>query len=504
MDRTASWMCALALVACSAMPVFGQDMERMILDAMSTTPLGQAKVGMCVIDGDSGRTLFALNARDQFIPASNMKLLTSGAALHVLGTDFMFRTRFLLAGDELVIRGAGDPALADPELLADMMPSMSCTQFIDRLAEVITDNGLSTIQGIVVDDRIFEASAAHPTWPDDQLNESYCAEISGLNFHANVLNVFARPNGNGVRVETDPEYPDIVLQPSVELMPTTVRGRAESIWMTRQPMTNTIKVSGRISKPMHSPVSVTVHDPGMQFGMSLAVALARRGVEIGGTKGVTFAHEFVRRAEQNDKIDPALDVAREIVVVRTPMQVVLERCNTNSENMYAESLLKRMGHDVTLEPGSWENGTATLRMVVGDLLDARSVGMLRAVDGSGMSRENRVTPELLANWTRAVANDPVIGDTWVESLAEPGNGTLRERFRESNTLENILHAKTGYLTGVRSISGVIEHRTSGKKVYFSLIMNDESSVDANARKFQEKFVMALDEWLNANSYALGG
>lgn len=497
-------MVAILSIAFGVAPVVGQDIGRLVQDSMTTTPLGHAQVGICIIDGTTGRILFGQNEQRQFIPASNMKLLTSGAALRVLGTDFVFRTRFLLVGDELVIEGAGDPALADPELLADMLPSMSCTQFVDRVAEVIVDNGVTGLKGIVIDDRIFEPSVAHPTWPTNQLNNAYCAEVSGLNFHANVLNMFARPAGTGVMIETDPVYPLVTVIPSVERLMRNDRGRAESIWMTRQPTTNMVKVYGQVSKPMMSPVAVTVHDPGLQFGTSLAMALARRGVVLNGLTGELFAHEQVRRAEASDRIDKQKELAREIVVVRTPIQVVLNRCNTNSENLYAESLLKRMGHDVTLEPGSWENGTATLRMVMADMLDARAVGMVRAVDGSGMSRENLVTPELLALWTRAVANDPVIGEMWIESLAVPGVGTLRERFRDSGSLRNELHAKTGYLDGVRSISGLIEHRGSGRRLYFSLIINDEGPVDANARKFQENFVRVLDDWLNENSFALGG
>src|SRR6185295_11686507 len=92
---------------------------------LTARKLGMARVGISVIDLETGAALANVNANDPFTPASNMKLLTSGAALLVLGPDFVFRTELIRDGDRLIIRGGGDPALADPIVLKEMEPKLT-------------------------------------------------------------------------------------------------------------------------------------------------------------------------------------------------------------------------------------------------------------------------------------------------------------------------------------------------------------------------------------------
>src|SRR5262245_43759003 len=112
------WVAAL-LIACAIAPSFTavagirEDVERLVRSA----PLKNATVAVSIRDTVTNAPMVSINADNLMTPASNMKLLTSGAALHVLGPNYKFTTRMLHDGDRLVIVGDGDPALGDPELL---------------------------------------------------------------------------------------------------------------------------------------------------------------------------------------------------------------------------------------------------------------------------------------------------------------------------------------------------------------------------------------------------
>jgi D-alanyl-D-alanine carboxypeptidase/D-alanyl-D-alanine-endopeptidase (penicillin-binding protein 4) len=160
--------------------------------------LGNAKVGISIIDEDSGLVLGALNGDRPLIPASNMKVLTSGAAIMILGPDFVFRTELIRKGNSLIIRGDGDPALADPEVLDETEPRMTADDVLEFLANAARKDGMTSAEELIVDDRVFDREFLHPEWPEKNLMMPHSAQISGLNFHANVLSIFPKPSREGV------------------------------------------------------------------------------------------------------------------------------------------------------------------------------------------------------------------------------------------------------------------------------------------------------------------
>jgi D-alanyl-D-alanine carboxypeptidase/D-alanyl-D-alanine-endopeptidase (penicillin-binding protein 4) len=184
-------------------------------------------------------------------------------------------------------------------------------------------------------------------------------------------------------------------------------------------------------------------------------------------------------------------------VEETSLADVMRRCNVDSYNLYAECLIKRLGHEVTHTSGSWANGSAVVRMVLAEHLGAKAGQSMSVADGSGMSRQNKLTPMLLAEWLAAMIKDPATGDRFMASLAEAGDeGTLARRFR-GPALSNTVRAKTGYLSGVSAISGYVASPTSSRKVIFVIITNDKpNSVPLSlVRQAEESIVRLADGWL---------
>lgn len=471
----AMWI-ALGLASVAAAQPLQNRLEALFRDA----GIGGTKMGAIILDAESSSVLGEVNADDLYIPASNMKIVSSGAALRVLGPDFVFVTKlnFDAAANRAVVVGSGDPAFGDPELLEQM--GISAGELLDIWAAALRDAGFRKGGELIIDDRVFDREYVHPTWPQAQLNRWYCAEVAGVNFHTNILTIFARPSEDGRPpvLRTEPDAPWL-----------EIRNRARSIskgqqtaWAARSLTSNDITFNGD-TRSGATGVDVALHDNPAVFGRLLASRMARMGIEPGA----------VRLADAPED----LTGGRTIHSVRTDMRTVLDRCNRDSYNLYAECMLKRMGFEVTGTPGSWRTGAAVVRMQLQETLGPSTGHTFIVADGSGMSRENRVTPRALADWLAELNGDSRLRGPFIESLATTHTeGTLEKRFRHRSP-RNELYAKTGYLTGVSALSGYLIDPDTDRALIFSIISNDKpgSIALSKVRELEEKIVLLADEHL---------
>ena len=489
----------LAIGLLAALPTlgFGQSLERKIDAAIEKARLGSAHIGVSVVDCQTGTELAGVHSSANsgaiggFMPASNLKLLTSGTAICVLGADYEFRTELFYDSGRIIVRGAGDPAFADPELLEKMKVTLD--QFVDKLIESANKETVPELREVIVDDRVFDREYIHPDWPVEQLNRAYCAQVCGLNFHANIVNVYVSP---GARVN-DPAIPRS--EPSgswmrIQSLAKTIasKGDAQSdVWLDRDKEPYTFRLMGTVRGALTAPIQVTVNEPSLMFAKFLAEKLSHAGL------GDPHAPPIARLSTLDEHLP---ENGTPLGVVRTPLSVVMERCNVDSDNLYAESLLKAAGHKLTGQPGSWSNGTAAVRMQLKDLAGGDIAAQLIMADGCGLSRNNRVSPEMITRWLRALAAKPLIGDAFTHSLALAGEeGTLRKRFKGAK-LHNEVRAKSGYINKVRTLSGYVINTATGRRVAFSVLVNDlPSGTDARAKELHENIVDAVDDWLTSQS-----
>jgi D-alanyl-D-alanine carboxypeptidase/D-alanyl-D-alanine-endopeptidase (penicillin-binding protein 4) len=474
------------------------DLDSAINRIIDRTNLQGGKVAVHVADLDTNKELAAYNADTPMIPASNMKILSSGAAAMILGEQFAFRTEIMI--DEstmpptLIIKGSGDPALGDPDLFDDDSTGLTLDALFDQIADALKSKGITSISEVVADDRIFDRTYAHPNWPTDQLNRWYCAEVGGLNLHTNIINLYPIPGSPG-------STPRTMMSPNVPWFDLQIRAKSvsrgqDTAWIARPTPENKFTLRGNVRYKTEK--DVAIHDPPQFTAALFAHALHSRGITV--NNGDTLPEQSARLVDDAESFDDA----RAIAVVTTPLADVLRRTNTNSYNLYAEALLKRIGHEMTSDPGSWSNGSSVLRMMLSEKLGADAASSTVVDDGSGMSRSNRVTPRTLTAWMSAVSRD----ESWEifrDSLAVVGTGTLEKRFRSKNP-ESELYAKSGYLNNTYTLSGVLIHPTSGRRVAFSILLNDipSGAASRNAKPMHEEIVIAIDEWMSETSHAYGG
>lgn len=491
-------MAALVCLALAACSLIAGPLDRETDRLIRNTNLGGGTASVYIADLDTGEELASHRADESMIPASTMKLLTTGTALHVLGSEFTFRTKLIL--DEsvtpplLIVKGDGDPALGDPAIFIGETPGVELGRLFDQIAQALKGADISSLSGIVIDDRVFDRTFTHPAWPEDQLNRWYCAQVGGLNFNTNVINIYTQPSRSG--------SPIVHMEPDAYWVQLRVKAKSntnsrDTAWVSRPTKSNTFTVHGNVSSKSEIPVAIDT--PPLFAGRVLASALAERGIQLGADESEI---DLVRMVE----IGEHLDESRTIAIITTPMADVLRRINTNSHNLYAEALLKRIGHEITSDPGSWENGAAVLRMTLAEQLGAQAAESTTISDGSGMSRDNRVTAHTFVSWLRMLARSEH-WDAFESSLATPGEGTLRRRFTGDDIRTTVV-AKSGYLTGTYALCGVLEHPRTGQRVAFSIMLNDvrAGSTAGNAKPLIDDIVEEIDQLMSerAGDPAMGG
>jgi D-alanyl-D-alanine carboxypeptidase/D-alanyl-D-alanine-endopeptidase (penicillin-binding protein 4) len=239
-----------------------------------------------------------------------------------------------------------------------------------------------------------------------------------------------------------------------------------------------------------TPVAVTIYDPAMYAGTVFAEVLKRKGITLTGT---------VKRdrtiAAQQKQGGPA-GRWRTLAIHETPIGTVIARANKDSVNLYAESLCKRLGHEVSGQPGSWENGTAAVEAFI------KSAGVEPAQfqldDGCGLSKQNAVSADAFAKVLSHNFHSPN-WEAFRATLAVSGtDGTLQDRFRGTD-LKGRVFAKSGYVAGVSSLSGYVRTRDN-QWFAFSFLINKVAGI-ADAKLVQEKIVRAIDS--HAATLAVG-
>lgn len=424
-----------------------------------------ATVGIHVVNLKDGKTLFAHEADRMFIPASNAKLFTTAAALSTLGPDFEFRTIVGTTARDLVVVGGGDPTIGGR--FTDSDP----TVYFRRWAKVLKEQRVTHIAGdLILDDGKFDRQLVHPNWPKSDLGHWYAAPVAALVFNDSCIDVRVAPGSSSSQTA------EVTLIPNTRFFEINNRTRMvrtakeHAPRVARAPGSKVIQCDGAVydrAQPITS--WVPVDDPVQYFGAVLREILAEEGIRIDGTArsgpGVGRQSDFQPRLVHRFRLLPVLEVT-----------------NKESQNLFAEQIFKTLG--AQRGEGNWANGRAAVADALGKLkLDPKSYVL---DDGCGLSRSNRASPRGFTALLVAMQRGSH-GDAFRSTLSVAGiDGTLKKRLTEQPYAGHIW-AKTGSISGVRSISGYVETR-SGERLAFSMLVNN---VKSSVRSAQDDFCKLL-------------
>ena len=448
---------ALALIAALLAPAAAQvsALEQAVADAEARG----VRTGVAVCDS-AGRVLFRHRAAEAFAPASNMKLLTAAGVLHGLGAEFEFRTVFQVRDGELVVVASGDPNWLhdtehDPE------------RVFGNVARELRARNVSAVRSIRLVAGPFTGPTRPPTWPQDQLHTYYCAPTGGFVLEQGTFKLAIAPSGTEhARVDLLAPQTGYEIRGNI-----TEASSSKGTAYGAIDQGDAIKVRGKFyRKSPRVEITTSMNDPERWFQDALINQLAKGSVSIDA--------------------DAKLVSLGTIYEHRSGLGPALRRMLEDSSNFDAEQLLRVLGA-ATKQDGSLQGGCIALGEQIAKLVGVLPNGC-ELIDGSGLSKENRLTPGLLVVAMFRSIGGPN-GEPLREALPIAGRtGTLSDRFGGTDLVGRV-RAKTGWIRGVSSLSGLIELPDGGVR-WFSILMNydrDRNGLNKELKDLQETMCSAI-------------
>ncbi|PIU19317.1 MAG: D-alanyl-D-alanine carboxypeptidase/D-alanyl-D-alanine-endopeptidase [Elusimicrobia bacterium CG08_land_8_20_14_0_20_59_10] len=460
LKRAKNLISAGCLLGClAAGTLSAQDFKARAAAILSTGPFAGAQLSVVFASALDGAVLYSRAPGLPLVPASTAKLATSAAALMRLTTDFHFNTAFLMRKEErgqkklsvLVWRGTGDPSLSG-------RGRASLNEIFEVWADSLAALGVNKVKRLVLDGRYFEAPAVHPSWPDREMSYWYQAETSAIAFNDNCVDLEFRPAAKPGR------RPEIILTPEIGYLKvknkavTGAPGSRFTLDYSREPGTNTVTFSGSIPIGRNRRDYVAVHDPARLAAEALKRAWKKKGIK------VSSIVPWEKAGLKEEDLAPAFDWNSQ------PLAELVKVVNTNSQNLYAEHILKALAKEAAGR-GAFDAGTE----LVGNFLAAAGIGreQFNLADGSGLSLENRFTAAGLVKLLVYMHGTPLF-PVYYGSLA-----TAKKRMKGDPLAEG-MRLKRGTVGPARNLAGYL-HSASGKLYAFAVLVNapglDRPAVD---------------------------
>ena len=455
----------------------------------------QAYVGICVMNGE-GDVLARVNADRMMVPASNMKLLTTGAALHALGAEYTFETTLAYDGTiedgvlkgNLHILGGGDPTLGSKDSIATPLERTFAVW-----EKLIRDKGIRKIEGhIIGDGSSYEGMMEEPTWLMNDAGTYYGAGVSGLMFYENMqsFSVSAGPEP-GAPVNIRPYYPECPWMEFRYACTTGKPGTGDQLYMYASDMVPVAEIRGtfgvdRAAKRVDCANKFPEYTCARYFENFL-----RR-------KGISCSSGAADHKIMTGWMDSCMHISKDsLTVLGSTFSPALDRIifetNHASNNVYAETLFRTLGL-VLHGSACYDSSYVAFNDVIREIGVQTSRG-INVKDGSGLSRQNLVSPEFICSFLQAMTGSPVFGD-FLESLPSPGfNGTLEYNMKgQPAALRSRIKVKSGSMNGIRCYSGYIlpsGGNSTEDILIISIMTNNCTSPTWKVRPLLDRLMVAL-------------
>ena len=405
-----------------------------------------------------GTVLEEFNPDKLIIPASNQKLYTTAAVLDGLGSDFRYATNIYGQGvledgiwkGDVIIQGVGDPSISGTLYEDDRF-------FVFRtFADQLKDKGITKIEGtLIADVSYFDDQVYPPGWDWYDMSFYYGVEISALSFNNNAIDLVVNADGDLGEAPKISWFPDNTEYVEfVNMQKITAPETEYDEYYQRDMGQNRIVLRSSLPQGYLELESLSVFDAPTFFVDSFEKYLASEGIEITQLepRKKTIGGEWELLASHTSK----------------HLSELVERVNKKSDNFYAEMLLKTLAAEKTGNPGSFEAGVKEVRHFMGELgVDTTYVTMK---DGSGMAMGNYTKTSVMSDFLVKMQTHPEF-QAFKNSFPISGvDGSLAYRMKDTALRGDFL-GKTGYVTGVRTLSGYLT-TASGKTLSVSLATNN--------------------------------
>lgn len=438
----------------STIPEFWRDMD----DLFNDPNFSNAQWGVVIQSLETGEFFYKRNENKLFIPASDLKLFTTAAGLVLLGPEYRFSTNVYMNGKidgsvldgDLVIEGMGDPTISGRFYNNNMF------KVYEAWADSLAAMGIDEITGNIIGyDDDFDDKPLGKGWPWDLESYWFEAPSGAISFNDNVVNINVTTDSNKAVISIVPDVNYMVINNNIQVVD---GDSASSIDVYRERGTNLVNVFGVIHEGDSVQTFVTVNNPTQYAMVVLKKILGEKGIEVKGYPiDIAAASEPV-----------SLNLIKKLFSwYSLPFKEIIKVINKNSENFFAEQLIKTIGFEEK-DFGSIDTGVEAMRELIQDM--GINPDNMVIADGSGLSRLSLVTPRQFVTLLNFMYKSRYF-IPYFNSLPIAGiDGTLGKRLKNTKAA-NKVRAKTGYLDAVRSLSGYA-FTGDNEPVAFSIIANN--------------------------------
>lgn len=438
------------------------DLEAAIEAIVRRPEFARSRWGILIETLDATETLYQLDANKYFIPASNVKLLTTAAALLQLGGEFQIRTPVYGTGNSPNLRslrvvGKGDPSLT--------------TEQLEGLVRQLKEKGIEQISQLIIEDSYFKNPDLNSTWEWGDTAFYYATAVNSFMLNKNAVTLTLLPQKLGQPLQL--EWSDPIAAKQWQIKNQAIAAPAESPY--------NVEVYGNLGEPsldIRGELAIdaepdiwglSIVDPNQYFLESLRSILEKAGIKVDRTS-VTY---------ESQAIESEVELA---AINSQSLANLIKETNRESNNLFAEALLKIL---------ETESKKQTALEAIQENLTKLGVNANSYIlaDGSGLSRQNLVAPEAFVETLQLMAKTPN-GEIYQNSLAIAGvDGTLKSRF-QNTPIQSNLRAKTGTLSGVSALSGYLEV-PDYQPLVFSIIIEQSELPAPSLRDAIDEIVILL-------------
>lgn len=428
--------------------VCSADVAQLINDIITQDKFKRSRWGILVQTLESGDMLYALEKDKYFLPASNVKLLTTAATLFKFGSEFRFKTPIYISGNfphlkTLRLVGKGDPSLT--------------TEKLQNLAKFLKVRGVTQINNLIIEAENIDESGINSTWEWEDVHYNYATAVNDLILNENAVTLTLIPQEIGEPLKLEWSDPIAAEQWQVNHQAITgKKGTPYSIAIETKLGQPILNIKGELavnSEP--DQFGLAVVNPNTYFLETLKTTLIREGI------GVNLA--TINQSKKDSNADQKITELES-----EKLDKLVKKINQDSHNLYAESLFNLLANN-RVNQSKLQGLKETLTQL------GVNPTSYQLKDGSGLSRQNLVTPEALVTTLRLMAKTPE-AQTYRQSLAIGGvNGTLKNRF-QATPIQGIVQAKTGTLMGTSTLSGYLQPLNYPELVFSIMVNQSEVSL----------------------------
>jgi len=467
-----------ALVASAQSPV-----DAVLQTYKADKDLQHASFSFCILDAQTGKVIQEYNAETSLVPASTLKIVTTSAALGILGKNYTYKTKIYasektdsitgLLNGSIVIKGSGDPTLN-----SQYFKNTADSDVVETWARKLKAKGIKQVKGAVLADATVFDNDIPGTWIWADIGNYFGAGANGLSYNDNKYALYYNTGGAGSAATLQSIRPQSYgqkLQISSEVL---AAGNDDNAFIYGDPESHVRRVSGSIPpNRTNYEVEGQLADPAGYCAEELQQALTRQGVVFPKTAPVTTDAKALEKYLLYTHTSPPLDK-------------IVYYTNTKSNNHYAETLLKTLGAAKSNGQGTTSNGIdAVIAYWKGRGVDVAGLYMS---DGSGLSRANSITTRTQATILSKIYRDSVMYPVFNASLPIAGRNGSMTSLCKGTFAEGNLRAKTGYITRARGYCGYVKTK-KGKELAFSILFNNYACSPTEMKQKIERFLVALTE-----------